>query len=87
MPQLLGGPHAAQHHCLLAGSYLEEALAAGVADPALYEQELAMLYLQRLTPTAAGVKPELQPSYEKLKRTVSMVAATMANMVGACPTL
>jgi hypothetical protein len=34
--------------CPPAGAYLESALASGAADPAVYEQELARIYLERI---------------------------------------
>ncbi|PRW34079.1 glycoside hydrolase isoform A [Chlorella sorokiniana] len=38
----------------LAGTYLETALSSGAADPAVYEQELAKIYLERVVGSAAG---------------------------------
>ena len=41
------------HTLCHAGTYLETALASGAADPAVYEQELAKIYLERVVGSAA----------------------------------
>lgn len=45
-----------------AGAYLEAALASGAADPAVYEQELARIYLERVVGASSAPAASAAPA-------------------------
>ena len=69
-------------YCTAAAPYLEAALSSGAADPAVYEQELARIYLGRLASgcsssgSSSGAVVVPPAELGKLKQLVSAAAVT-----------